>query len=76
MKEDALKQLFGAMPTMQEMKALESGMKSLTLLFSLLPPMEIKEVERKIYDPKDKTKVLAVKKYVAIYIEKPEKAKP
>jgi hypothetical protein len=62
-----------AMPNPEDMKQVIEAMKPLTLLLSVFPSIEVKEVERKTLDPKDKTKVLAVKKFVVIYIEKPQK---
>lgn len=73
-EKDALKGILNMIP-MQEMKGLQDGMKTLSLILSLLPPIEVREVQRKEIDPK--TKAETMKKYVAIYIEKPQKeAKP
>jgi hypothetical protein len=73
-EKEALKGLFDMIP-MQDMRGLQEIIKTMTLLSSLLPPIEVREVQRKEIDPK--TKAETVKKYVAIYIEKPQKeAKP
>ena len=71
-EKDALKGLLGMIPV-QEMKAMQDMITKASLILSLLPPIEVREVQRKEIDPK--TKAETVKKYVAIYIEKPEKAK-
>lgn len=54
---------------------LGEAMKPLMAILSVLPPIEVKQVKREVKD-KD-GKVIGVKEYVAIYIEKPQKeAKP
>lgn len=73
MDEGSIPKLPFSMPNPDDMKQMMDAMKPLTLLLSVLPKIEVKEVERKTLDPKDKTKVLSVKKYICIYIEKPEK---
>jgi hypothetical protein len=56
----------------RQMEKVQKAMEGLGLLFSLLPEMEIKDIERTFKNPKDPAKPI-VKQYVAIYIEKPEK---
>ena len=57
------------------MMAMQDTMQKISILMSLLPPIEIKDnYERRFPNPKDPAKPI-VKKYVAIFFEKPE-AKP
>lgn len=67
-----LKEAMGKIPV-AEMQKMQKAMNAIGLLFSLLPDMEIKEIDRTFKNPKDPAKPI-VKQYIAIYIEKPKKA--
>lgn len=69
---DKVKEALSKIPV-AEMQKMQKAMNAIGLLFSLLPDMEIKEVDRKFTNPKDPKNPI-IKPSIVIYIEKPKKA--
>jgi hypothetical protein len=67
-----LKEAMGKIPV-AEMQKMQKAMNAIGLLFSLLPDMEIKEIDRTFKNPKDPEHPI-IKPSIVIYIEKPKKA--
>jgi hypothetical protein len=69
---DKLKEAMNKIPV-AEMQKIQKAMNTIGLLLSLMPDMEIKEVNR-TFKNKDPAKPDVVKPYIVIYIAKPQKA--